>query len=74
MSKHIVCNKCGKSSLNAKDSFSVNLFHNFTVEFTYGSEDDGTVWRFDLCEDCVKEYVKSFHVPLDEDDIEEGFF
>ena len=55
------CNRCGKLEQNA-DSFTENGFHNFGVNFGYGSKYDTDQWEFDLCEDCLFEVVKDFKV------------
>ncbi|MBM7702880.1 hypothetical protein [Metabacillus iocasae] len=64
----VTCNKCGKSEAligaRAERSHKSDLFHTFEMMFGYGSSFDSECWDFDLCEDCLVEFVKSFkHAP-----------
>jgi len=59
----VICNKCGKEAL-IKDYEVVALFHDIEIEFGYPSDNDGDVWKFDLCENCIKETVGNFVVPI----------
>lgn len=64
----ITCNKCGRTERvigeKADRSYISNLFHSFDALFDYGSSHDEEKWSFDLCEDCLLDFVKSFkHAP-----------
>lgn len=64
--KAIICNKCGKEvDLENADDFEENLFHPFKVSFGYGSKFDLETWYFDLCEDCLLEFVETFKIKPD---------
>jgi len=61
----ITCNKCGKIvELDDDMDFRANEFQTINLSFGYGSRYDMESWDFDLCEECVTEFVKTFnHVP-----------
>ncbi|RYI30559.1 hypothetical protein EVU96_09085 [Bacillus infantis] len=60
----ITCNKCGKKAEISGDEydreFQSNVFQSIKLQFAYGSKYDMDVWEFDLCEECVTDYVSSF--------------
>lgn len=62
-----VCNKCGKEEVeeNPEQDFTVdNKIHELGVSFGYGSIFDSEYWGFDLCNDCLMEFIKTFkHKP-----------
>jgi hypothetical protein len=59
----VVCNKCGSAGSNSSDDqFAENLYHSFEVQFGFGSDLDDIEWSFDLCDNCIKEIVKSFKI------------
>ncbi len=48
----VLCNKCGTNK---------GEIHNIVIEFGYFSKQhDGQTWDFDLCENCIIEFVKTF--------------
>jgi len=56
----IVCNKCGNSMFDA--GFVVGC--NISTTFTYGSNKDGTMHYFHICDDCYDEFTNTFvHKP-----------
>jgi hypothetical protein len=64
----VVCNKCGKSKELEGDDFNrefgASKFQSINISFGYGSAHDGDDWKFDLCEECLEEFVKTFvHMP-----------
>lgn len=62
----IICNKCGKEvDLEKANDFEENLFHSFKVSFGYGSKYDLELWSFDLCEDCLLEFIDTFKIKPD---------
>lgn len=66
--KSITCNKCGKQD-NLQGSEVGKLlisdqYHEIELTFGYGSKFDEQIWKFDLCESCVEEFVNTFkHSP-----------
>lgn len=62
----VTCNKCGKQVQNTGDlNLDFNTFQNFEIEFGFGSDFDMTRMYFDLCDNCMIEFIKSFKVPPD---------
>jgi hypothetical protein len=67
------CNKCGKTYKQNHDSDDYmghydglwdGEIHNFGASFGYASSYDEESWDFDLCEDCLVDFIKTFkHVP-----------
>ena len=53
----IACNKCNKSIYI--DDYDMKGT-SFDIDFGYGSNKDGCVFRFELCDDCFDELTKSF--------------
>jgi len=63
--KSVVCNRCGKEfNLDDDDgsSFNGNLVHEFKIQFHYGSKHDMEKWSFDLCDNCIFDFVNTFKV------------
>lgn len=59
--KEVLCNNCGKSmSLKAYDDTLILAGCNIKVLFEYGSNKDGCMHKFDLCDDCYDEVVETF--------------
>lgn len=59
----VTCNKCGSHSVENDQSCNQE-YQTFQTSFGYGSRYDMESWRFELCEDCLTELVKSFkYVP-----------
>lgn len=68
-SSSIVCNNCGVTKELIGESWEIevlkNEFQSFQCSFHYGSRYDYEQWTFDICEDCLTAFVKSFkHAPL----------
>ena len=65
--KSITCNKCGNSAVlvgtEVEREIESNAFQTIHLNFNYGSKFDLEHWRFELCEDCLDEFVKSFKHP-----------
>lgn len=60
--RQIICNKCGREipvskGVPAEDYLEVEK------RWGYPSDKDNQVDRFDLCEDCYDELVRSFRIP-----------
>ncbi len=60
----ITCNKCGRTDQLTEYGLEDELYHSFNISFSYGSMYDEEKWKFDLCETCLVEFVKTFkHAP-----------
>ena len=60
----ITCNKCGKTEKITEYGFEENKYHTFNISFEYGSMYDDQTWKFDICETCLVDFVKTFkHSP-----------
>ena len=45
-------------------SYKMDGFHAFNLTFGYGSKFDEERWKFDLCENCLVEFIELFkHSP-----------
>lgn len=60
----LTCNKCSKECDHNKN-YDVNLYHHFKVMFHYGSDHDFEKWKYNLCEQCVLEFVSTFQIEPD---------
>ncbi|WP_124115305.1 hypothetical protein [Paenibacillus xylanexedens] len=58
------CNKCGKTTKYEQVDHYVweNFSYEFHVNFKEGSVYEREKWKFDLCENCVIETVKSLKI------------
>jgi hypothetical protein len=56
----ITCNRCGKTKEVTDYGYEDDQFHKIELVFGYGSNFDTERWNFQLCEDCIIEYVKAF--------------
>ena len=54
----IVCNKCGRVIEN-EDVLSVEK------RWSYFSNKDNDVHKFDLCEKCYDEFISTFQIPVE---------
>ncbi|WP_042348774.1 hypothetical protein [Bacillus massiliigorillae] len=63
----ITCNKCGKTTVLNGDEFERQIkaegFQTIECEFGYGSKYDCEKWTFDICQECLLEFTKSFKYP-----------
>ncbi|SMQ78358.1 hypothetical protein SAMN05444673_3385 [Bacillus sp. OV166] len=60
----ITCNKCGETEKITEYGFEEDKFHAFNISFGYGSMYDEEKWKFDICERCLVDFVKTFkHSP-----------
>lgn len=60
----ILCNKCDKSVCPESKNLKWSEGCNIRIGFKYGSNRDGEVHKFDLCDNCYDEFIKSFkHQP-----------
>jgi len=56
----ITCNKCKKKFKKKNIEFSP--ITEFKFDFGYGSKRDGEEIYFDLCDECVDEFINSFKI------------
>lgn len=59
------CNKCGKTRIYGEAELAIyldwrNRTNNIALDFGYSSPYDGQEWSFDLCDDCLTEFIKTF--------------
>lgn len=63
---HIACNKCGIATQLSNNEIAREYvkeqYSEIQLSFGYGSSWDSQNWSFDLCEDCLRELVKSFKI------------
>lgn len=59
----IVCNKCGKEIKIENNIVREDYLH-IEKAWGYFSKKDKTTYQFDICEECVEEFVGSFKVPV----------
>lgn len=64
----IICNKCGKEYRD-DEPFDWDKIFEFKIVFGYGSKRDGSIWEYDICEDCLCDFVKTFDIPVSETSI-----
>lgn len=67
----VVCNRCKKQL--AASQTGVLLEDYLHVEKTWGyfSGQDGQKIEFDLCEDCTKQLIQEFELPVYQEDVTE---
>ena len=62
----LTCNKCGCKKPIYDDSLEslsdLHEFQSFMFSFGYGSKFDEQVWEFDLCENCLEDFVATFAI------------
>lgn len=57
--KKLICNKCGKTITAENGVLKGEMYHG-EYRWGYFSEKDGELHRFDLCEECYDELLRSF--------------
>jgi hypothetical protein len=61
--KRTICNRTAKViEMNDHNWQEMNLIHNFSATFGYGSRFDDETWEFDLTEDALVEIIKTFKI------------
>jgi len=56
-----ICNYCGAEVTG--EAMLGDKIENFVIQWGYFSKKDGSVWSFDLCEDCIDKIAESFKIP-----------
>ena len=62
----VVCNKCGRSLQVENGCLKEGCF-SAKAAFGYFSRKDGSIHRFDLCEDCYDSLIAQFVLPVEEE-------
>ena len=60
---NIFCDKCGKTILVKKTEYNFIRGGQVEMKFGYGSKYDSDLYRFELCDECVENFLKSFKHP-----------
>lgn len=60
----IYCNKCA-AEIKKIDDHNFTDFLEIKKYWGYFSEMDGETHSFDICEDCYKEFINSFKIPVE---------
>ena len=58
------CNCC-KKSLNIQNGIITEGVFSVEYAFGYFSEKDEEIHKFDLCEKCYDEWIKTFRIPIE---------
>lgn len=56
----ILCDKCGKSVKKGNDEHPVFEGTTLTASFGYGSNKDGLIECFDICDACYDDFTSTF--------------
>ncbi|MCI8514180.1 MAG: hypothetical protein HFI93_06070 [Lachnospiraceae bacterium] len=67
----IRCNRCGKKLPLTPGGVPQEDFVEVDKLWGYYSGQDGVRIRFDLCENCVNEWIQTFEIPPEKEDAEE---
>ena len=62
----IICNKCGREIMIENGIVKADVF-SAEKRWGYFSDKDNETHRFDLCEECYDEFVKSFLIPVEKE-------
>lgn len=68
--KSVICNQCKKELLVENGVIKEGCFCG-NVQFGYFSNKDGKKHSFDLCEECYDKLIKSFTIPVEEEEVTE---
>ncbi len=70
--KKIKCNVCGNSLKIKEGILQEGCFH---VDYPWGyfSDKDGMIHHFDICESCYNKWIKTFTIPVEEEESKELF-
>lgn len=63
MPVRVTCNMCGTlfdSEEDAIEEWQSDTIHEFKVDYSYGSDRDGTTLKWDLCESCLEKIYTMF--------------
>lgn len=66
----VVCNQCKKELTVENGMIKEGCFHGDNL-FGYFSNKDGVKHSFDLCEECYDKLIKSFAIPVLEEEVKE---
>lgn len=57
-----LCNKCGETCMIDNDLYGLHDVH-MSGGYSSTHIDDGSVYKFDLCEKCTKAFIDTFKIP-----------
>ncbi len=57
----VACNCCGK--VLTKEDIMMGDITDIDISFGYGSKHDTEVWKIDICDACLDNWVKTFKFP-----------
>ena len=63
---YIVCNKCGKI-VEVKNGIEMEDVLSVEKRWGYFSGKDNDVHRFDICETCYDEWIRTFQIPVEQE-------
>lgn len=66
----VICNKC-KKQLVVEHGIIKEGCYSGDNQFGYFSNKDGIKHSFDLCEECYDKLIKSFAIPVEEEEVKE---
>ncbi len=66
----VICNKC-KKELTVENGIITEGCYHGDCQFGYFSKRDGIKHSFDLCEECYNKFIKSFAIPVEEEELKE---
>jgi ssDNA-binding Zn-finger/Zn-ribbon topoisomerase 1 len=72
----MICNKCGKTLkqiLSKYGDYNFCGLEEVKMVCGYGSENDGTIFTFSICEECVLEMMAGFQIPPEEKEEEKEY-
>lgn len=61
----ITCNKCGKTATQNLEHDQEYMFQSVSLSFGYTSKFDEEIWNFDICDDCLEQFVDTFAIKPD---------
>lgn len=53
------CDCCGKKIAGKHSEYDSDIT-SFDIEFGYGSRFDTSLWKLDICDDCLEKWTSSF--------------
>lgn len=66
----VICNKC-KKELKVENHILKEGCFQGEQRFGYFSNRDGQAEHFDLCERCYDEWIQSFQIPIEKEELKE---
>lgn len=60
----VVCNCCGRELLTENGILKEECIH-VAHHFGFFGKEDGESQKFDLCEECYREWIQKFSIPVE---------